>query len=198
MTPDDRKAAPAAAWTSTSPRERIRQRYFPDVTLLNQDGRSVRLYEDLIRDKIVVINFFYATCQGICTPLTSNLTKVQTILKDRVGRDIFMYSFTLKPDLDTPDVLREYAGRFHVGPGWQFLTGKPADLDLVRRRLGFTDPDPVRDADKTNHTGMIRYGNEPLTLWAACPGLSRPDSVVKSILAVDIVGRTSAKGHRTT
>jgi len=96
-----------------------------------------------------------------------------------------MYSFTLKPKQDSPEVLKAYAGRFRVGPGWSFLTGEPDDLELVRRRMGFVDPDPKRDADKLNHTGMVRYGNEPLQLWSACPGMSRPDSIAKSILAVD-------------
>jgi len=173
------------SWAQTSVREVIRERYFPDVHLTTHNGVSVRLYEDLMKDKIVVMNFFYATCEGICVPLTSNLVKVQTLLKARVGRDIFMYSFTLKPELDSPSVLHDYAQRFHVRPGWTFLTGTPDDMELVRRKLGFTDPDPTRDQDKTNHTGMVRYGNEPLQLWSACPGMSRPDSVVKSILAVD-------------
>jgi protein SCO1/2 len=191
-------APPPRTWSSVSAREQIRSRYFPDVSLTDQNGTTVRFYEDLIKDKIVVLNFFYATCEGICVPITSNLAKVQAALGGRVGRDIFMYSFSLKPQLDTPAVLREYAARFHAGPGWQFLTGRPDDLELVRRRLGFTDPDPVRDADKTNHTGMIRYGNEPLTLWAACPGMQKPESLVKSILAVDWLGRQRAGRSRAT
>jgi protein SCO1/2 len=162
------------------------------VSLVNQAGQSVRLYDDLVKDKIVVMNFFYATCEGICVPLTSNLVKVQALLKQRVGRDIFMYSFSLKPKLDTPEVLAAYAKRFHVGPGWSFLTGDPDDMELVRHRLGFTDPDPTIDADKTSHTGMVRYGNEPLQLWSACPGMSRPDSLVTSILAVDWKNGTHA------
>jgi len=189
MFPIDKQAASARTWASTTARERIRDRYFPEVSLFTQDGSKVRLYEDLIKDKIVVINFFYATCNGICVPVTSNLVKVQKLLGDRVGRDIFMYSFTLKPKEDSPDVLRRYAERFSVTPGWQFLTGDSDALELVRRRMGFTDPDPRRDADKLNHTGMVRYGNEPLTLWAACPGMSAPESLVKSILAVDWNGR---------
>ncbi len=180
------QAAPAQkVWATTSIRDTLRKRYFPEVTLVNQAGEKVRLYDDLVKDKIVVMNFFYATCQGICTPLTANLVKVQALLKPRVGKDIFMCSFSLKPELDTPEVLRDYAKRFKVGPGWSFLTGDPADLELVRRRLGFVDPDPKLDADKSNHTGMIRYGNEPLQLWSACPGLGRPDSLATSILAVD-------------
>ena len=172
-------------WTNISARELIHRRYFPEVTLTTHEGKRVRLYDDLIRDKIVLMNFFYATCEGICVPITANLVKVQALLRDRVGKDIFMYSFTLKPKLDSPAVLKDYAERFRTGPGWSFLTGDPNDLELVRRRMGFVDPDPARDADKLNHTGMVRYGNEPLQLWSACPGMSRPDSIVTSILAVD-------------
>lgn len=177
--------AAARSWTKVSPREQIRQRYFPSVELTTHLGKKVRLYEDLMKDKIVTINFFYATCQGICVPITSNLVKVQALLGERVGRDIFMYSFTLKPKEDTPEVLRDYSERFKAKPGWTFLTGDAGDLELVRRRLGFVDPDPERDAVKTNHTGMVRYGNEPLQLWSACPGMGKPASLVQSILAVD-------------
>src|SRR5262245_8462120 len=84
-------------WTPISPREAIHRRYFPEVTLRTQDDKAVRLYDDLVKDKIVVMNFFYATCQGICVPITSNLVKMQSLLKERVGRDIFMLSFSLKP-----------------------------------------------------------------------------------------------------
>ena len=181
--------ASGKVWATTSPRERIRRRYFPDVTLVSHEGKKLRLYEDLVKDRIVVMNFFYATCEGICVPVTSNLVRVQTLLRNRVGKDIFMYSFTLKPKMDTPKVLKDYAERFQVGPGWTFLTGDPADLESVRRHMGFTDPDPARDADKTNHTGMVRYGNEPLQLWAACPGMSKATSLAHSILSVDWVGR---------
>ena len=187
--PTESSNSAAHHWASVSPREQIRRRHFPNVQLTTHFGKTVRLYEDLVKDKIVTFNFFYATCEGICVPITSNLVRVQALLGDRVGRDIFMYSITLKPKQDTPDVLREYSERFKTRPGSTFLTGEPGDLELVRRRLGFTDPDPARDAVKTNHTGMIRYGNEPLQLWAACPGMGKPASLVQSILAVDWAGR---------
>src|ERR1043166_3016565 len=112
----------------------------------------------------------YAKCKGICVPTTANLVRVQQLLGTRVGADVFMYSITLEPAVDTPEDLARYAAANGVGPGWTFLTGAPADCELLRRRLGFTDPDPERDKDTTNHTGMVRYGNEPKHLWAACPG----------------------------
>jgi protein SCO1/2 len=175
---------PARRWAQTSPREVIRQRYFPDVTLITHEGKKVRLYEDLIESKCVMLNFMYAKCQGICSPVTANLRRAQLLLKDRVGRDIFMYSFTLKPEEDSPEVLKAYVSERKLGPGWTFLTGRPADLELVRRRLGFVDPDPARDIDKTNHTGMVRYGNEGLSLWAAFPGMQTPEAIAKSMMWV--------------
>jgi protein SCO1 len=174
----------AKQWATPSPREEIRRRYFPDLVLTSHEGKRVRLYEDLIKDKIVVLNFMYAHCQGICIPVTSNLLRVQKLLGDHVGRDIFMYSFTLAPKEDTPEVLRAYAESHAVGPGWTFFTGAPADMELLRQRLGFTDPDPVRDRDRTNHTGMVRYGNEALHLWAAFPGMSKAEAIAKEILWV--------------
>jgi protein SCO1/2 len=182
---NDKPASPSQKrWATISPREQIRKRYFPDVTLTTHEGKRVRFYDDLIKDRIVVMNFMYAKCQGICSPVTANLTRVQSILKDRVGRDIFMYSFSLKPDEDTPEALDDYVKERKIGPGWKFVTGKPADLELIRRRLGFTDPDPSRDADKTNHTGMVRFGNEPMQLWAAFAGMSKAESIVNEILWV--------------
>src|SRR5262245_41172751 len=168
-----------------SPRETIREHYFPDVSVQTHDGRTVRFYDDLIKDKIVLINFMYAHCEGVCPGITSNLVEVQQLLAPRVGSDIFIDSITLKPDQDTPEVLADYARMHHTGPGWVFLTGSPPDIELLRRKLGFTDPDPAVDADKANHIGNVRYGNEALQLWAACPGLASPNSIAKSISWVD-------------
>jgi len=108
-----------------SPRERIRRRYFPNVKLQTQDGKTVRFYDDLIKGKIVTINFFYAKCEGICPTVTANLARVQKLLGERMGRDIFMISISLKPETDTPAVLKEYAEMFKAKPGWTFLTGNP-------------------------------------------------------------------------
>jgi protein SCO1 len=166
-------------------RERIRQRYFPNLVLTTHLGKRVQLYDDLIKDKIVIFNMMYAKCEGICMPITRNLVKVQTLFGNRMGKDIFMYSFTLKPEEDTPGQLAHYAHMHKVGPGWSFLTGSPADMELIRRKLGFTDPDPKADKDKSNHIGVIKYGNEPLERWGGCPGMSKPAWIVKTVGWVD-------------
>lgn len=164
-----------------SPREKIRRRYFPDVTLSTHEGKRVRFYEDLIKDKVVVINMMYAECTGVCPGITSNLVKVQKLFGAQMGRDIFFYSFTLKPEKDNPAALRHYVKMHKVGPGWLFLTGKPEDIELLRRKLGFTNPNPEVDKDSSQHIGNIRFGNEPHMHWAACPGQAKPKWIHESI-----------------
>ena len=170
---------------SNSARDRIRERHFPNVVLTTHEGRKVRFYDDLIKNKIVVINFMYVKCEGVCPGITANLVKLQKLLGSRLGRDIFMYSFTLKPEQDSPEVLRKYAEAYRAKKGWTFLTGTPEDMELLRRKLGFTDPDPKLDADKSNHIGNVRYGNEALQLWGSCPGLSKASWMAESISWVD-------------
>lgn len=170
-------------------RERLRDRMFPNLPLVTHEGREVRFYDDLIKDKIVLLNMMYARCDGICMPTTLNLVKVQHILRerygDRFGREIVMYSLTLKPWEDSPAALNSYVKRHGVGPGWTFLTGKPDDLERLRRSLGYVDLDPELDRRRISHTGNVRYGNEARTIWAACPGRSKPSAVADAISWVD-------------
>ena len=156
-----------------------RRSQFSNVVLTNQYGEKNRFYDDLIKDKIVIVNFFYTHCEERCPVYTMNLAKVQRLLGDRVGRDVFMYSITLTPDHDTTTMLKQYADKYNVKPGWFFLTGSPGDVELVRRRLKFTDSDPKVDQLKTSHLGMIRYGNDKLDRWSACSAIANPAEIVK-------------------
>ena len=155
---------------------------FPNVEVLDHAGRKARFYDDLLKDRTVLLNFFYIHCvDGQCPLQTANLKKVQALLGERAGREVFMYSITLQPEVDRPKQLRRYVDAFDIGPGWRFLTGRPADIELLRRRLGFVDPDPNRDKDKANHTGVVRYGNEAKSLWAACPAMADPQAIVRAL-----------------
>lgn len=177
-------AMPADKADDTRPKKSgPRAKYFPNFLLKTHEGKEVRFYDDLIHAKHVVINFFYADCQGLCPPATANLVKVQQTLKDRIGKDIFMYSITLRPEVDSPKAMHDYA-KMHGGakPGWLYLTGRPADIEVLRQKLGFTDPDPELDKDKANHIGAIRIGNELTDVWMSYPVLAKPDNLVKRIL----------------
>lgn len=164
-----------------SPREIIRRRHLPNVELITMDGKKVHFYDDLVKDRKFTINFMFTKCDKACPIITANLVRVQKILHDRIGHDIFMYSITLSPEEDTPKVLKEYAKAHHVGPGWTFLTGKPEDILLLRRSLGFTYDDPKEDADRDNHIGMIQVGDEPLMRWAHCEGQAHAEWIASVI-----------------
>ena len=173
---------------ATSSRAKLQARYFPNFEVTTHEGKKVRFYDDLVKDKIVVINFMYAQCEGICVPITRNLKRVQSLLGKRVGRDIFMYSISLKPEEDNPQKLKHYVQMHRIKPGWTFLTGKPDEIDILRRKLGFSDSKAKLDKDLTNHIGMIRYGNEARQWWAMCPGQANPPWIVESILWMDPKG----------
>src|SRR4029077_18786113 len=115
---------------------------------------------------------------------TQNLVDVQNLLGDRGGRDIFVYLFTLQHKHDILERMRGYAETFEVKPGWLSLPGVPADIERLRRRLGFADSDPVLDADLTQHIGIVRIGNEPLNRWVMAAALLRPESLVQNLRQV--------------
>lgn len=158
---------------------------FPNVTLYTHEGEAVKFYDDLIRDKVVAINMMYAQCAGICPKATANLVQVQEMLGERAGRDVFMYSITLQPDLDSPKGLKQYADRHGIKPGWKFLTGAPEDIELVRYRLGFFDREVALDSVKENHTGMVRIGNDALNRWSMAASLSDPQQIMATINHLD-------------
>ncbi len=158
--------------------------WFTNVAVNTHDGRTLRFYDDLLKGKIVLINFFYSDCGAICPLVTDNLCAVQTLLGPRVGRDIFMYSISLQPQHDTPERLAAYAKSYGIGPGWLLLTGKPNDIELLRHRLGFVDSDAILDADPEQHLGTVRIANEPMHRWAMSPGLLAPEAFVRAVKRV--------------
>jgi len=101
-----------------------------------------------------------------------------------VGREIFLFSLTFRPEVDKPQALQDYANKYGVKPGWTFLTGKPADMEVLRRKLGFYNSDPVADADKTRHAGVFRIGNGARNRWLMTPAISPTDQIVNEILNI--------------
>ena len=152
-----------------------------DVPVEGHDGHRYQFYSDLVRDRIVMINFFFVTCGDVCPLIMANLREVQALLGTRAGRDVFMYSVTLRPEVERAEDLRHYAAALDIGPGWLLLTGVPEMIERLRRSLGFYRSDPEEDLLKDEHTGLLRYGNDRLQRWAACPALSRPQWIVKAV-----------------
>lgn len=100
----------------------------PDVELINQNGKKVRLPELLNTDETVVLDFIYGTCTTICPVLSAGFASLQRKLA-KEGRQPRLISITIDPENDTPRVMKEYLKRYRAKPGWDFLTGSRADID---------------------------------------------------------------------
>ncbi len=152
--------------------------HFPNVELITQDGKKVHFYDDLIQGKIVAIDMIYTTCQYACPLETARLAQVQKKLGDRVGKDIFFYSVSIDPEHDTPEVLKAYMAKFHVGPGWTFLTGRKEVIDFLSKRLGLYS-DPSLNAD--GHMPHLLIGNEATGQWIRASAMDNPSFQARMI-----------------
>ncbi len=159
-----RVAGRAAA--SAAPRSRSKgngmwgANYFPNIPLTTHRGEKVRFF-DLIKDKVVAVNFIYTKCSDSCPMETARMRDVERVLGDRLGKDVFFYSISIDPENDTPERLKEYAELWHTGLGWTFLTGKEEDVTLLRRKLGVYEA----DLKKRDHNLSMVIGNQATGRW---------------------------------
>ena len=150
--------------------------YFPNLTLLTQENKPVHFYSELLKGKVVLVNFMFTTCKGVCSPMTANLAKVQRYLGDRVGRDINMISISVDPETDTVETLKRYAATFKAQPGWYFLTGKKENIDWVLYKLGgYVE-------DKSQHSSVLILGNEATGEWMKMPAMANPEQIAQAAI----------------
>lgn len=154
------------------------RKYFTDVVLLDQNGKEVRFYSDLLEGKTVIINSFFATCPGSCPVMSATFRKIQTALGDRLGRDVHLISITVDPETDTPEQLRRFAKAASAQQGWHFVTGDKANVQQALHKLGL-----LTDAKET-HTAVVLIGNESKGVWKKAFGLAASDEIVKLVQEV--------------
>jgi protein SCO1/2 len=136
--------------------------YFPNIELVTDQGTKVRFYEDLIKNRVVMINFIFTSCGDSCPMETARLKQVYELLGQRVGQDVFFYSISIDPEFDTPSVLAAYKEKFEIGKGWTFLTGNESEIIDLRRKLSLYQEDL---ADSDDHNLSLIVGNEAKGKW---------------------------------
>lgn len=172
---------------------------FPNVEVQSHDGRTFRFVDDLIRDRVVLINFSYTQCRGSCPGTNAVLPRLRQALQPEFGSSLRILSITLDPTVDTPEVLAKLAKNLSPRPEpdepeWLFLTGAPEDLEAIRYALGQYDPDPVVDADITQHSAVLTFGNDRLNRWAAIPSGTKVPHLTETI--VRIAGQSQEQRFR--
>jgi cytochrome oxidase Cu insertion factor (SCO1/SenC/PrrC family) len=146
----------------------------PNAPVLDQNGKQLNFYSDLIKGKTVAINFIFTTCTTICPPLTATFRRVQQDAAAR-GLNVQLISVSVDPTTDTPERLRDFASKFKAEPGWTFVTGDKAEIDSVLQSLG------AAVSNKNDHTPMILIGNDMSDYWTRAYGLTSPTRIVELI-----------------
>ena len=143
----------------------------PDAPVLDQSGKQLNFYTDLVKDKVVAINFVFTTCTAICPSLTATFRRVQQDAAAR-GLQVQLISISVDPTTDTPERLKDFAAKFKAEPGWTFVTGEKTRIDSVLQALG------AAVSNKNDHTPMILIGNEASDYWTRAYGLTSPTKIV--------------------
>ena len=162
--------------------------YFPNTVLHDQDGRAVRFYDDLIRGKVVAINFVYTTCTTVCPIASAIFAEMQRKLGTAPGRDVVLVTITVDPLRDTPERLREYAARYGAGEGWVHLTGAKRDVDNVLKGFGAYTP------NFEDHPAMVLVGEAGGANWTRFIGFPSVDQL---LARVGELRAARGKGGRT-
>ena len=157
---------------SPAEREAKAREYFTDTKLKTQADRTVRFYSDALKGKVVLMNFVFTQCGDACPLITAKLVQAKNELGDAFGQEVRFVSISIDPQHDRPQDLAKFAKKFDaVHPEWLFLTGEPANIEVVTKKLGaWTD-------DVESHSTAIIIGSPRQGKWKKV----RPDAPAKAI-----------------
>jgi len=172
---DDSVASHEAEMTKVSASGQVSKMNIPDIEVLDQNGRKIHFYTDLVKGQTVVINFIFTTCTTICPPLGATFARVQKELGDKVGRDVRFISISVDPATDTPERLKAWGAKFHAGDGWTFVTGNKPQVDELLRVLG------ASSARREDHSPTVLIGNDAQGMWTRTYGLANTGQLVQII-----------------
>jgi cytochrome oxidase Cu insertion factor (SCO1/SenC/PrrC family) len=179
---DAHAAAPASTATAAEARVEV-----PDVELVDQDGKPVRLRALLSGDKAVIADFVFTTCTTVCPMLSAIMVRMQDRLGDRLGKDVTMVSVTVDPARDTPAKLKAYAKKWKARPGWVWLTGPKDVVDQVLKGMGAYTP------NFQDHPPMVLVGDGRTGGWTRFNGFPNRDLI---LARVDEIAGGSAVASR--
>lgn len=94
----------------------------PDFQLTERSGQLISRAD--LAGRVWVADFIFTRCQGMCPMLSTRMAFLQQHLQETSGRAVQLISFSVDPEWDTPERLREYAERYHADANrWLFVTG---------------------------------------------------------------------------
>jgi protein SCO1 len=147
----------------------------PDVELRDHEGRKVHFYSDLIKNKVVVLNFFYTSCVYTCTMQGRTFSKLQALLGERLGKSVFLISVTTDPVNDNPSKLKAWGKRYNVQSGWTLVTGEQAEMNKLLA------PFTGNGAGGGMHLPVTFVANTSTGRWTSAAGIFTPEDLLKAV-----------------
>lgn len=171
----DSTAAATPATTQGS-HEAAAREYFTDLELVNQNGETVRFYTDVLKDRVVLINFVYTHCQDACPLITRKLRTARDMLDEAVSARVYFISISIDPEHDTPAALQEFATKFNVAvDNWVFLTGDKDKVNHIVKKLGQFTP------EVEEHSTLLLAGNVRDRHWVKIPPTVPPVGIAEKL-----------------
>jgi protein SCO1/2 len=139
----------------------------PDVEVVTHEGKTVRFYSDLVKDRAVAVNFIFTDCSTICPAsgaLFANLQK-------QSARGVHFISVSIDPESDTPKKLAAWSGKFRTGSSWTLVTGKKSAIDEIVKAFGTTTARPQ------DHQPLTIIGSDATHVWTRIYGFPGSEKV---------------------
>jgi len=151
----------------------------PNVRVFDQEGRQVRFYSDLVKDKVVLLSFFFTSCGTVCPTQAGRLSELQSRLGERLGKEVFLISVSMNPVVDTPEKLRSWSKALGARPGWTLVSSNAAEMNTMLRAFTGNGPGP-----KEGHGSLVFLGNDKTGEWFSVEGLSETDELAQLLIGL--------------
>lgn len=147
----------------------------PDAQLLDGAGRERRLVSEVMRDRVVVVDFVYTSCSSVCPALSAIMASVQNDLTERLGSEVLLLSVAIDPANDTPRAIAAKAKELKASDDWIWLTGSHAEIATTLRAFG------LQAGGMESHAPVIMVGRASSTAWRRFVGFPRPADVTAAV-----------------
>jgi protein SCO1/2 len=165
-------AAPAKAPQAFQDSQPLGSLDVPDVPLIDQDGKPVRFYTDLVKGRVVAVSFVFTSCTTICPPIGASFARLEKLV---AGKDVHLISVSIDPANDTPERLKAWSRKFGAGPGWTLVTGDRNEVTRLLKALG------AYTANAGDHSPLVLLGNERAGRWTRAYGFAAPARLAELI-----------------
>jgi len=177
-------ATPQAGPTNEAAAEEKARKYFTDLEVIDQNGRKLRFYSDVLKGRVVLINFIFTNCPDACPMVTHKLMQVRNLMVPAIKDDVWFISVSVDPERDTPEAMKEFAQKQGVDESrWLFLTGDKKNLEFIVKRLGqYTQ-------EVEAHSTLMLAGNDRTRHWTRVMPMVPPEGVAQQLRALAEEGK---------